>query len=135
MIGLNRDLAPMSDKAWERLESEARDVLSLRMAARRLVDFEVPRLGGRLGESTCGRAEPLEGASGSGAMIRQRVVRPLIELRVPFDDVRRRGAEAPSIEARRASISIRCVMPRAPSRRRRIRPSSKAMGRRTSPAS
>jgi uncharacterized linocin/CFP29 family protein len=84
MIGLNRDLAPMSDKAWERLESESRDVLSLHMAARRVVDFEGP-LGWDHSAIDLGRAEPLEGAAGSGAMIRQRVVRPLIELRVPFE--------------------------------------------------
>lgn len=84
MIGLNRDLAPMSDKAWTRLESEARDVLSLHMAARRLVDFEGP-LGWDHSAIDLGRAEPLEGASGSGAVIRRRVVRPLIELRVPFE--------------------------------------------------
>ncbi|MGH7338600.1 MAG: encapsulin, partial [Myxococcota bacterium] len=42
MIGLNRDLAPISDRAWERIEQEARDVLRLHLAARRIVDFEGP---------------------------------------------------------------------------------------------
>jgi uncharacterized linocin/CFP29 family protein len=32
-----------------------------------------------------GRVEPLEGADGAGALVRRRVVRPLIELRVPFE--------------------------------------------------
>jgi uncharacterized linocin/CFP29 family protein len=84
VIGLNRELAPISEKAWERLESEARDVLELHLAARRLVDFEGP-LGWDHSAVDLGRAEPLEGAAGSGALIRRRVVRPLIELRVPFE--------------------------------------------------
>jgi uncharacterized linocin/CFP29 family protein len=84
VIGLNRDLAPISDKAWERLEGEARDVLELHLAARKLVDFEGP-LGWDHSAIDLGRVEPLEGVAGSGAVVRRRVVRPLIELRVPFE--------------------------------------------------
>ena len=84
MIGLNRDLAPISEKAWERLESEARDMLSLHLAARRLVDFEGP-LGWDHSAIDLGRVETLEGEAGAGALVRRRVVRPLIELRVPFE--------------------------------------------------
>ena len=84
MIDLNRDLAPLSEKAWERIESEARDVLSLHMAGRRLVDFEGP-LGWDHSAIDLGRVEPLEGGASSGALVRQRVVRPLIELRLPFE--------------------------------------------------
>ena len=40
MIGLNRNLAPVSDRAWERIEGEARDVLQLHLAARRLVEID-----------------------------------------------------------------------------------------------
>lgn len=85
MTGLNRDLAPISETAWERLEGEAREVLELHLAARRLVDFEGP-LGWDHSAIDLGRVEPLEGAAGSGgALVRRRVVRPLIELRVPFE--------------------------------------------------
>lgn len=85
MIALNRDLAPISEKAWERLEDEARDVLNSHLAARRLVDFEGP-LGWEHSAIDLGRVEPLEGVAGSGgALVRRRVVRPLIELRVPFE--------------------------------------------------
>jgi len=83
-MGLNRDLAPMSDKAWERVESEARDVLELHLAARRFVDFEGP-LGWEHSAIDMGHVEPLEGATHSSALVRKRVVRPLIELRVPFE--------------------------------------------------
>lgn len=83
MIGLNRNLAPVSDEAWKRIEDEARDVLRLHLAARRLFDFEGP-LGWDHSAIDLGEVEALEGAGPSGAMIRKRVVRPLIELRVPF---------------------------------------------------
>lgn len=84
MDGLNRELAPISSKAWDTLEQETREVLIQRMAARRLVDFEGP-LGWEHSALDLGWAEPLETSSGSGAVIRRRLVRPLIELRVPFE--------------------------------------------------
>jgi uncharacterized linocin/CFP29 family protein len=84
MIGLNRELAPMSDKAWARVEQEAREVLELHLAARRLVDFEGP-LGWDHSAIDMGRVEPLSGPDRSGVSFRLRVVRPLIELRVPFE--------------------------------------------------
>jgi len=84
MIGLNRDLAPISDKGWERIEQEAREVLKLHLAARRLVDFEGP-LGWDHSAIDLGRVEPLEGVGPAGALVRIRVVQPLLELRVPFE--------------------------------------------------
>jgi uncharacterized linocin/CFP29 family protein len=83
MIGLNRDLAPLSVEAWKRVEAEAREVLQLHLGARHLVDFEGP-LGWEHSAIDLGRVEPLEGAP-DGALIRRRLVRPLIELRVPFE--------------------------------------------------
>src|SRR5262249_28191473 len=83
-IGLYRELAPISDGAWRRIEQESRDVLRLHLAARRLVDF-----GGAPGwlppAVALGRVEPLAGFARSGASFRRRVVRPLIELRVAFE--------------------------------------------------
>jgi uncharacterized linocin/CFP29 family protein len=85
MSGLHRELAPISEKAWERIEQEAREVLELHLAARRLFDFEGP-FGWDHSAVDLGRVEPLEGAGGgSGALVRRRVVQPLIELRVPFE--------------------------------------------------
>jgi len=83
LIGLNRHLAPISENAWNRLESEARDVLQIHLAARRLVDFEGP-LGWEHSAVDLGRVERLESGGESGALVRRRVVRPLIEIRVPF---------------------------------------------------
>ena len=84
MIELNRDLAPISDKAWERVEQEAREVLQLHLAARRLLDFEGP-LGWDHSAIDLGRVEPLEGIGPPGVLVRKRVVRPMLELRVPFE--------------------------------------------------
>ena len=87
MIGLNRELAPMSDGVWKRAEREAHDVLCLHLAARRLVDFEGP-LGWDHSAIDLGRVEPLASRD-TGASFRRRVVRPLLELRVEFELDRR----------------------------------------------
>jgi uncharacterized linocin/CFP29 family protein len=81
-VGLNRDLAPISAEAWSEIESEARQVLAVHMAARRIMDFEGP-LGWDHSALDLGRVETLEGGP-KGALIRRRRVRPLLELRVPF---------------------------------------------------
>lgn len=83
MIGMNRELAPLSDEVWRRIEEEARDVLRLHLAARRIFDFEGPHGWGH-SAIDLGRVEPLERVVPSGALVRRRVVRPLVELRVPF---------------------------------------------------
>ena len=86
MIELNRELAPISDEAWKRIHSEAKEILELHMAARRIVDFDGPR-GWEHSAIDLGRVEILEGddrADRKGALVRRRVVRPLIEVRVPF---------------------------------------------------
>jgi uncharacterized linocin/CFP29 family protein len=84
VIGLNRTLAPLSSRAWERVEAEAREVLSTHLAARRVVEFVGP-LGWEHAAIDLGRVRALEGRLPSGAGVRLRVVRPLIELRVPFE--------------------------------------------------
>lgn len=111
MIGLDRELAPMSAKAWERVEAEARDVLRLHLAARRLVDFEGP-LGWDHSAIDLGRTESLEGSAASGTQVRKRVVRPLIELRVAFQLERReleridRGAAGVDLETLRDAARV-----------------------------
>jgi uncharacterized linocin/CFP29 family protein len=101
MIGLNRELAPMSSGVWERVEQEARDVLRLHLAARRLVDFEGP-LGWDHSAVDLGRVEPLASRD-AGASFRRRVVQPLIELRVEFELDRR---ELDRIDRGAASVDL-----------------------------
>jgi uncharacterized linocin/CFP29 family protein len=83
MIGLNRDLAPISSQTWKHIEKEASDVLRVHLVARRLCDFVGP-LGWDHSAIDLGRVRPLEGRLAGGATVRIRRVRPLIELRVPF---------------------------------------------------
>ncbi len=83
MIGLNRDLAPISHAAWKRIDANATEVLRLHLAARHLVEFEGP-LGWDYSAIDLGAVEALEGSGLKGALLRKRLVRPLVELRVPF---------------------------------------------------
>ena len=43
MNDLRRELAPISKKAWEEIEEEARNTLVNYLAGRKLVDFDAPR--------------------------------------------------------------------------------------------
>lgn len=110
-MALNRELAPLSEQIWERVEREARDVLKLHLAARRLVEFEGP-LGWEYSATDLGRVEPLEGLAPAGAQVCKRVVRPLIELRVPFELERReleridRGAASVDLDPLRAAARL-----------------------------
>jgi uncharacterized linocin/CFP29 family protein len=83
MNHLMRDLAPITEAAWEQIDEEATRSIKHYLAARRLVDFTGP-LGwdhssvdtGRIDELASGDLGPVEAA-------RRRVV-PLVELRSPF---------------------------------------------------
>jgi uncharacterized linocin/CFP29 family protein len=84
VIELHRALAPLSDKAWAHIEHEARELLRTRLAARRVVDFVGP-LGWEHSAIDLGRVQVLDGRVSGGALVRLRRVRPLAELRIPFE--------------------------------------------------
>jgi uncharacterized linocin/CFP29 family protein len=97
MNNLHRELAPISDGAWSQIEEEASRTIKRYLAARRVVDVEGP---GGMALSAVGTGH-LRNVTAPGEVItaRQREVKPLVELRVPFeldrqqiDDVER-GAE------------------------------------------
>jgi uncharacterized linocin/CFP29 family protein len=100
--GLNRHLAPVSARAWQRIDEEAREVLRQHLAARHLVDFEGP-LGWRHSAIDLGEVEELERLAPKGARLCRRRVRPLLELRVPFE-LRRRAIERIDRGARDADL-------------------------------
>jgi len=79
---LRRDLAPISDAAWEEIDSEAKRSLTNFLAARRLVDFDGP-LGWTTTCVATGRTNPIDDL-GAGVTASARRARPLVELRVPF---------------------------------------------------
>lgn len=87
MNNLHRHLAPISDAAWAQIEQEASRTLKRHLAARRVVD--VPEAKGTAFAAVGtghqqGIAAPFEGVH---AFLRE--VKPLVELRVPFELSRR----------------------------------------------
>ena len=83
MNNLHRELAPISDAAWAGIEEEATRTLKRYLAARRVVDVEGP---GGVGLSAVGTGHLKTIASPDvGILARQREVKPLVELRVPFE--------------------------------------------------
>src|ERR1700679_1057020 len=97
MNNLHRELAPISDAAWTSIEEETTRTLKRYLAGRRVVDVQGP---GGTGLSAVGTGHLRNiAAQAEGILARQREVKALVELRVPFeldrqaiDDVER-GAE------------------------------------------
>jgi uncharacterized linocin/CFP29 family protein len=94
MNNLHRELAPISDGAWAQIEEEAARTLKRYLAGRRVVDVKGPS-GTVLSAVGTGHLRAVE-APGEGVVARQREVKALVELRVPFpldrqaiDDVER----------------------------------------------
>jgi uncharacterized linocin/CFP29 family protein len=83
MNNLHRELAPISDAAWEQIEEETTRTLKRYLAGRRIVD--VPSaVGIALPGIGTGHLKPIS-APAEGILARQREVKPLVELRVPFE--------------------------------------------------
>src|SRR5215472_836799 len=83
MNNLHRELAPISDAAWAQIEEEASRTLKRYFAGRRVVDLQGPS-GVGLSAVGTGHLQNIA-APGEGILARQRDVRALVELRVPFD--------------------------------------------------
>jgi uncharacterized linocin/CFP29 family protein len=87
MNHLHRELAPITPAAWTEIEDEARQTLKRMLAARKLFDFSGPH-GWEKAAINLGRVKPLADAPEPSAQVRQRVVQPLVEFRVPFEIAR-----------------------------------------------
>jgi uncharacterized linocin/CFP29 family protein len=99
MNNLHRELAPISSAAWAQIEEEAMRTLKRYLAARRVVDLQGPA-GEVLAAVGTGHLRSIA-APANGIVARQREVKPLVELRVPFeldrqliDDVERGSADS-----------------------------------------
>jgi uncharacterized linocin/CFP29 family protein len=99
MNNLHRELAPISDAAWSQIEDEATRTLKRHLAARRVVDVHGPA-GYDLAAVGTGHVSRLE-AGGQDVTAVAREVRPIVELRAPFeldrqaiDDVERGAQDA-----------------------------------------
>jgi uncharacterized linocin/CFP29 family protein len=80
---LHRELAPVTEEAWEQIDAEARARLTTFLAARKLVDFTGP-LGWAHSAHNLGRVTPLRGGPAGGVDAAARRVQPLVELRASF---------------------------------------------------
>ncbi|HVO93688.1 MAG TPA: family 1 encapsulin nanocompartment shell protein [Terriglobales bacterium] len=94
MNNLYRELAPINECAWSQIEQEAARTLKRYLAARRVVDVKGPS-GSVLAAVGTGHLNNID-APAEGIIARQRDVKTLVELRVPFqldrqeiDDVER----------------------------------------------
>ncbi len=83
MNNLHRELAPISDKAWEQIEEEAKRTLKRHLAARRVVDVDRPK-GAEFSAAGTGHLKKLE-SPGTGVQASLREVKPVVEFRVPFE--------------------------------------------------
>ena len=103
MNNLRRELAPISTAAWKEIDDEATRVLKLKLAGRKLVDFNGQRGPDAAAVST-GRREPLSRPPAAGVEATRRQVLPLIELRSYFDlsrdelDAVEQGAKDPELQ-------------------------------------
>jgi uncharacterized linocin/CFP29 family protein len=83
MNNLHRELAPISDPAWAQIDEEASRTLKRYLAARRVVDV---REAGGTALAAIGTGHLRDIATpGDGIIARQREVKALVELRVPFE--------------------------------------------------
>jgi uncharacterized linocin/CFP29 family protein len=79
---LRRELSPVLPGAYRIIDAKAQEVLSLYLAARKLVDFDGPH-GFDFSAVRLGRAREISLAPGVEARLRRN--QPLLELRVPFE--------------------------------------------------
>lgn len=119
MNNLHRELAPVSDAAWAEIEEEVARTFKRHLAGRRVVDVVVSEAGRACSAIGTGHLRALE-AQQEGVVARQRLVMPLVELRVPFDlareavdDVERGSADSDWQPAKDAATKLAWAEDRA----------------------
>ena len=83
MNNLHRELAPVSDAAWSQIEEETTRTLKRYLAGRRVVDVPSPE-GIALPGVATGHLRSIA-PPGDDIIASRREVKPLVELRVPFE--------------------------------------------------
>ncbi|MFP4562325.1 MAG: family 1 encapsulin nanocompartment shell protein [Spirochaetia bacterium] len=81
---LKRSLAPITEEAWEEIDEFAKDVITSQLSARKVVDVEGPR-GWETSSVSVGRLEVPSGQKDGDVQYGIRMVKPLVEIRVPFE--------------------------------------------------
>jgi uncharacterized linocin/CFP29 family protein len=84
MNNLHRELAPISSTAWTQIEEEASRTLKRYLAGRRVVDLQGPG-GEKLSAVGTGHLRSIAAPTAEGIIARQREVKALVEIRVPFE--------------------------------------------------
>ncbi|TDE92690.1 bacteriocin [Occultella glacieicola] len=104
MNHLLRSHAPISSAAWDQLDAEATERLTVALGARKLVDFSGP-LGWEASATNLGRVGPVADTPAPGVIARSRRVLAMIEVRADFSVSRDelaaadRGAPDPDLTA------------------------------------
>lgn len=80
---LNREFAPISERAWERIDEEAKTIIERNLCGRKLVDVSGPH-GWQHGAVDLGRLELAAKPAEFGVHWGRRQVLPLVEVRLPF---------------------------------------------------
>lgn len=83
MNNLHRELAPISDAAWAQIEEETSRTFKRHIAGRRVVDMRGPA-GTILSAVGTGHLTTIK-SPGDGILARQRDVKAVVELRIPFE--------------------------------------------------
>ena len=83
MNNLHREIAPISDASWAQIEEEISRTFKRYLAGRRVVDVKGP-LGSALSAVGTGHLRSIQTAR-EGVFARQREVKALVEVRVPFE--------------------------------------------------
>jgi uncharacterized linocin/CFP29 family protein len=83
MNNLHRELAPISDAAWDQIEEETSRTIKRYLAGRRVVDVHGPA-GSGLSAVGTGHQSAIA-APGEGTTAQLREAKALVELRVPFE--------------------------------------------------
>jgi uncharacterized linocin/CFP29 family protein len=101
---LKRNIAPLTDQAWQMIDDQAKKILTGNLSARNAFDFDGPH-GLEMASVNLGRVSFAESGVIEGVLFGSRKVQPLIEVRVPFTlnldemDAVSRGLKAPELEA------------------------------------
>jgi uncharacterized linocin/CFP29 family protein len=88
MNSLYRELAPIPERVWKTIETEAGQALKKTLAARKLVEFDGPH-GWSASSLDTGRPTELEDSPLETVEARQRCVQSFVEFRRPFEVMRR----------------------------------------------
>ncbi len=101
---LKRRLAPILPDAWSLVDAEAKRVLELYLAGRKVVDFDGPR-GWTFAAVSTGRLDLFEDGPDPDLKMGVRRVQPVVEIRIPIRlslmdlDTVSRGAKDPDLSA------------------------------------